>query len=200
MNEHDLTRHLTAHAAAVEPAADADGLRKRMVRMDRNRRIRTVGAAGSMAAMLAFGFLSLGGSDQSTGELYVGGQAPTPVPSDPDLVPGTIEQPGEELTDGADEEAGADSESGSGTSSEPRADPSSDPPGYPETASTTTVVPAVVSTTVPTSTLAPTSTPPTTVPPATTTAAATFSRPARAMDHARRTRPTTSTPALPLPA
>ena len=88
MNEHDLNRHLTAHAAAVEPAADADGLRKRMVRMDRNRRIRTVGAAGSMAAMLAFGFLSLGGSDQSTVELDVGGQAPTPVPSDPTSSPG----------------------------------------------------------------------------------------------------------------
>jgi len=172
MNEHDLTRHLTAHAAAVEPAADADGLRKSMVRTDRKRRIRSVGAAGSMAAMLAFGFLSLGGSDQSTSELDVGGQAPTPVPSDPDLVPGTIEQPGEELLDGTDGSTGVESDSG--TSSAPLADPSSDPPGYLETASTTTAVPAVVSTTVPTSTLAPATAPSATAPPS-TAAPATFS-------------------------
>jgi hypothetical protein len=172
MNEHELTRHFAAHAATVEPTADADGLRKRMVRVDRSRRVRTVGAAGSMAAIAAFGFLSLGGGNQSTGELDVGGQVPTPVPSDPDLVPGTIEQPGEELAGDADEGAGVDSESGSETSSVPLADPAADPPDYLATASTTTVVPAVVSTTVPTSTLAPA---PITVPPSSTAAPATFS-------------------------
>ena len=99
MNEHDLTRHLLAHAADIEPTADAEGLRRSMARVDRNRRIRTVGAAGSMVAIVTFGFMSLGGSDQATSDLDVRGEVPAPVPGGPDLVPGTVEKSSDGLLD-----------------------------------------------------------------------------------------------------
>jgi len=167
VNEHELNRHLVGYATSVEPTRDHEGLRLGMRRVDRNRRIRTVGAAGSMVAVLAFGVMNLGGSDQSAPDLDIRGEAPTPsVPvTDPELGPAT------------DENAEAD---------EPAAapDPSPTPvvsggaPDHLQTTPSTTVAPAV-STNVPTTVPPPTSTvtvpPPTTFPPTTTVAAATFS-------------------------
>jgi hypothetical protein len=56
-----LSRHLNDYAAGVDAAPDHEALRRGMRRVDRNRRIRNIGAGGCMVAVLAFGFLALGG-------------------------------------------------------------------------------------------------------------------------------------------
>ena len=94
MNEQELNRHLVGYATSVEPTPDPEGLRLGIRRVDRNRRLRAAGAAGSMAALLVFGVMNLGGSDESAPEVDVRGESPTPsVPvSDPDLGPPTTDE------------------------------------------------------------------------------------------------------------
>jgi hypothetical protein len=176
MNEHDLTRHLVGHAADVTPTADAEGLRKSMLRVDRSRRMRGVGAAGSMVAIVTFGFLSLGGSNQASSDLDVRGEVPAPVPSDPDLIPGVVEHPpddqdGDLVDEPTDEQA--DEQAADLAYVDSGSDPAlaSDPPIHLQPASTTTVAAIVVSTTVPTTTTAAPPSPP----PTTAAAPATFS-------------------------
>ena len=173
MNEQELNRHLVGYATSVEPTPDPEGLRVGIRRVDRNRRIRAAGAAGSMAALLAFGVISLGGSDESAPELDVRGESPNPsVPvPDPDLGPPTTDENVE-----AENVEVEEPDRQSVTAASPTSDGA---PDHLHTAPTTTVAAVAVTSSVPTTVPPPTSTvnvpPPTTFPPTTTVAAAGFS-------------------------
>jgi hypothetical protein len=104
-----LSRHLNDYAVGVDSMPDPDAIRRGMQKVDRNRRIRTIGAGGCMVAVLAIGFLTLGGGDHRAGsDLDVRGEAPAPPPEDPSLGPGAVEQTdaGERTTEGPDDPAG----------------------------------------------------------------------------------------------
>ncbi len=159
MNEHDLTRHLSSYADNVSSSGDRDRLHTAMVRVDRNRRIRAMGAAGSMVAVVAFGIITFGGNGESATHLDVRAEGPAPTPEEPELAPGTVEEP-----------APAAEEPSTGP-----VDPDHPVPPAHLQASTTTTIPAVaeVSTTLPPTTVPATTTPPvtapsTTIPPPTT--------------------------------
>ena len=89
-----LSRHLNGYAVGLDVTTDPEAVLVGMRRVDRNRRIRAIGAGGCLFAILAFGFLALGGGEDRAADLDVRGDAPSPLPDDPSLVPGTVEQTG----------------------------------------------------------------------------------------------------------
>lgn len=184
-----LSRHLDDYAVGVEATPDPEAVRRGMQKVDRNRRIRTVGAGGCMVAVLAIGLVALdGGDDRAGSDLDVRGEAPSPPPDDPSLGPGAVEQTGagEPSRSGSDDPAGlaVDSGRGDGTGGDGSSEginrlaDEADPgvPDHLQLEPITTTLPVETTTTTPTTTTTapppPTTTAPT--PPTTTVVAVPF--------------------------